>query len=197
MRNWYSALVLVLAFGTAAAAQEKADVRLEARSAPLLSVSLQKDQQNSQSEQHSSAKREDGKDSKSKTSDGNKSGAPAPPKSAGEGDQSAKPAQERPAEVRFHSDPSKRGARDLLNGRITDVQCSKPTAMKLTFVSGKIKISLYTEDYYSVEYDALNYTPTEEILPCKDLKGMRAKIIFYDLKGRPDDGELISVQLRK
>ena len=72
-----------------------------------------------------------------------------------------------------------------------------PNVLKLTFVSGKTQVTLYTDDFLKVEFLALNFTPTGELHPCQDIKGMRAKIIFYDLKGKPNEGEMVSVELRK
>jgi tetratricopeptide (TPR) repeat protein len=101
------------------------------------------------------------------------------------------------AAIHFQSDPAQRGKRDMLIGTIQDVQCDLPAVMKMTFVSGKISIALFSENYFAVEYSAINFTPTGELHPCQDIKGMKAKVFFYDLKGKPKEGELISVELRK
>jgi tetratricopeptide (TPR) repeat protein len=99
--------------------------------------------------------------------------------------------------IKFHSDPAQRGKRDTLTGTIKDVKCSLPAVMQMTFAAGKQTIELFSENYFSVEYAALNFTPSGELLPCQDLKGQQAQIYFYDLKDHPNQGELISVQLRK
>jgi tetratricopeptide (TPR) repeat protein len=99
--------------------------------------------------------------------------------------------------IPFHSDPAQRGARDTLNGTIQDVKCSLPAVTRMTFASGGKTFELFSENFYSVVYSSLNFKPTGELHPCQDLTGFKAQVFFYDLKGKPREGELISVQLRK
>jgi tetratricopeptide (TPR) repeat protein len=99
--------------------------------------------------------------------------------------------------IQFHSDAVQRGAREDLAGTIEDVQCAAPAVMKMTFKSGSQTVSLFSDNFYTVKYSALNFTPTGVLHPCQDIEGMKAKVFFYNLKGRPNEGELISVQLRK
>ncbi|MGE5325565.1 MAG: hypothetical protein ACM3NO_00890, partial [Deltaproteobacteria bacterium] len=131
------------------------------------------------------------------TTGGTDPGQPVLRHRAGEEGQASNPAQGEPEIIQFHSNPAQRGPHDTMIGKIEEVQCSMPNVLMLTFASGKAKITLYTEDFFKVEFLAQNFTPTGELHPCQDIKGMRAKVIFYDLKGRPNEGELISVELRK
>src|SRR5579859_1663361 len=96
-----------------------------------------------------------------------------------------------------HRAPVARGARDLADGKIVSVKCSSPGLMDLTFQTSVHSIELHSENYYSVQYSALNFTPSGELLPCIQLQGMKARIFFYDIKGQTYSGEIISVQLRK
>ena len=99
--------------------------------------------------------------------------------------------------IHFHSDPAQRGARDTLTGTIQEVKCSIPAVMEITLVARRPTVRLFSENYFAVEYSALNFKPSGELMPCRDLKGARAQVFYDDLKGKPDQGELISVQLRK
>jgi len=93
--------------------------------------------------------------------------------------------------------PPARGPRDMLDGTITEVTCSLPTHMDLTLASSAGKFHLHSEDYLKVEYSAVGFEPAGELVPCTGLRGRRARVFFYDLKGRPNEGDLISVELRK
>jgi tetratricopeptide (TPR) repeat protein len=99
--------------------------------------------------------------------------------------------------IPFQSDPARRGARDTLTGVIQNVQCSLPAVMKITFVAGKRTFELFSENYFDVSYMALSSTPTGTLYPCRDLKGYKARVYFYDLKGKRNAGELIWVQVWK
>ncbi len=102
-----------------------------------------------------------------------------------------------PQAVTFHSDPKLRGARDTLSGTIESVKCSLPALLEVTLKAGRQTVKLYSENYFHVRFSALNFTPPGELHPCRDLKGYKARVFFYDLKGKPNQGELISVRLRK
>jgi len=69
--------------------------------------------------------------------------------------------------------------------------------MDLTLTSRVGTFHLHTGDYLKVEYSAADFEPAGELVPCTGLRGRRARVFFYDLKGRPNEGDLISVELRK
>lgn len=96
-----------------------------------------------------------------------------------------------------HRPEDSRGPRDTLEGKIISVKCSSPAVMELTLEAGGRAVALHTDNYFKVEYTARNFTPSGELDPCTQIQGMNARIIFYNIKGRPYAGELISVQLRK
>jgi len=56
---------------------------------------------------------------------------------------------------------------------------------------------LHTDDYFKVQFSASNYTPQGELLPCKQLTGMKARILFHAYQDQPGAGEIISVELRE
>ncbi len=96
-----------------------------------------------------------------------------------------------------HRDDMARGQRDVIEGRIRDVKCSAPALLDLTLDSPVGTLKLHADNYFKVEYKAVNFTPSGELQPCKQLEGMKARIIFAGFKGRPNTGEIISVELRK
>ena len=95
-----------------------------------------------------------------------------------------------------HTDPALRGQRDIANGIIESVKCSG-SSLDMEFKAQQRELHLYTDNYFQIQFSALNYKPTGELYPCKQIQAMKARISFYDVKGHPDDGELISVELSK
>lgn len=93
--------------------------------------------------------------------------------------------------------PAERGPRDMMSGTISEVKCSRPAHMDLTLTGRSATFHLHSENYYNVEYSAVGFTPEGELEPCTGIQGRPARVYFYDLKGRPREGELISVELRK
>ena len=89
-----------------------------------------------------------------------------------------------------------RGPRDLAVGIIKTVKCSG-NSLDVEFNDQHQELHLYTDNYFQVQFSALNYKPTGELYPCTQIQSMNARISFYDIKGHPNEGELISVELRK
>ena len=89
-----------------------------------------------------------------------------------------------------------RGQRDMADGQIKDVRCNGRT-MDMVFDTSEEILHLHASNYFKVDFSAINFTPKGTMNPCKEGKGMYARVYFYHIKGHPHDGDLISVQLRK
>ncbi|HEX5412295.1 MAG TPA: tetratricopeptide repeat protein [Terriglobia bacterium] len=89
-----------------------------------------------------------------------------------------------------------RGPRDIALGVIKTVKCSG-NSLDMDFSSQRQELHLFTDNYFQIQFSALNYKPTGELYPCTQIQAMKARIAFYDIKGHPNEGELISVELRK
>ena len=89
-----------------------------------------------------------------------------------------------------------RGARDMADEQIKTVTC-KGRAMDMTFDASDEVLQLHTDNYFKVNFSAINFTPSGTMNPCKTVQGMYARVHYYDIKGRSKEGELISVELRK
>jgi hypothetical protein len=98
------------------------------------------------------------------------------------------PAQEQEKRVR--------GRRDMADGQIKSVTC-KGRAMDMTFDDSDEILYLHADNYFKVDFSAINYTPSGTMNPCKTAKGMYARVYYYHIKGHPRQGGLISVQFRK
>jgi tetratricopeptide (TPR) repeat protein len=96
-----------------------------------------------------------------------------------------------------HRDSATQGPREVAEGKIVTVKCSSPALMDLTFVADGRSLLLHSENYYRVAYSALNFTPSQELQPCRQLEGMHAQIRYYHIKGQSYVGEMISILLSK
>lgn len=103
---------------------------------------------------------------------------------------SKQPAQQEKQEKRV------RGAKDMADGQIKTVTC-KGRTLDMTFDDSYEILRLHTDNYFKVNFSAINFTPSGTMNPCKTAQGMYARVYYYHIKGHPREGELISVELRK
>ncbi|HKT11697.1 MAG TPA: hypothetical protein VJW77_07710 [Terriglobia bacterium] len=89
-----------------------------------------------------------------------------------------------------------RGARDMADGQIKTVTC-KGRAMVMIFDDSDEILHLRADNYFKVNFSAINFTPSGTMNPCKTVQGMYGRVHYYHIKGHPKEGELISVELRK
>lgn len=89
-----------------------------------------------------------------------------------------------------------RGAEDMADGQIKNVTC-KGRALDMDFDDSYEILHLHTDNYFKVDFSAIDFTPKGIMNPCKTVKGMYARVYYYHIKGHPLEGDLISVQLRK
>ena len=96
------------------------------------------------------------------------------------------------------SKPEKRvrGRWDMADGQIKDVTC-KGRALDMVFEDTEETLHLHSDDYFKLKFSAINFTPSGTMNPCKQAKGMYARVYYYHIVGHPHQGDLISVQLRK
>jgi len=112
------------------------------------------------------------------------------------GDQSSVEDEEgRPALVR--RDEEQHGPRRTVKGILREVKCSAPATMTLKVEAGTKALQLHTRNYYKVQYSALNFTPSADLNPCKDLEGMKAKVEYFEGLNDPASGQMVSVELTK
>jgi len=110
---------------------------------------------------------------------------------------SAQTAPKSKKQIQEHKrDKRVRGQRDMVDGQIKNVTC-KGRALDMTFDDSDEILHFHTDNYFKVEFSAINFTPHGTMNPCKQVKGMYARVYFYDIKGQPREGDLISVELRK
>jgi hypothetical protein len=96
------------------------------------------------------------------------------------------------------SDAQKKTNR-LQRGTLRGVHCGYPTV--LTFrvdpaTNGK-PVSLYRNDFNQIEFTAANFAPKNDLNPCTDIEGLKAKVQFAEVSDKSVAGQIISVELSK
>ena len=89
------------------------------------------------------------------------------------------------------------GARHIVSGVLRGVKCSDPTVLRVTLDAAGKPISLYANDYYKIVFTTAGYTTNEELHPCKDIEGMKARVVYGEVKDARVSGEILSIQLSK
>ena len=89
------------------------------------------------------------------------------------------------------------GPKHELLGVIRHVECSYPAIMDFHVEGTKKSIALYSNDYYKLDLSALGFEPKNEMSPCKDLEGMKARVQYADSSDKSVDGQVIAIELRK
>jgi len=88
-------------------------------------------------------------------------------------------------------------SRRTVTGTIRNVRCFVPAILELHIADEKEALTLHSDNYYKIEFSALNYTPTGELRPCADLEGMHAQIEFLQAAGKSGKNQIVSVELSK
>jgi tetratricopeptide (TPR) repeat protein len=84
-----------------------------------------------------------------------------------------------------------------VKGTIKDVQCSLPAIMELKVEGDGKTLPLHSNNYFKIQFTALNFTPGGELHPCTDLEGMKADVEFFEASGKSSEGQIFSIELRK
>ena len=96
-----------------------------------------------------------------------------------------------------HHEDDRHGPRRTVSGTLRDVQCSERATMKLRVESAKKPVLLRARNYYKIQFSALNFTPTGELNPCKDIEGMKARVEFFEALSESAEGQIVSIELTK
>jgi|HubBroStandDraft_6_1064221.scaffolds.fasta_scaffold10876_4 Tfp pilus assembly protein PilF len=84
-----------------------------------------------------------------------------------------------------------------VKGTIRDVQCSLPAIMELKVEGDGKTLSLHSNNYFRIQFTAVNFTPEGELHPCTDLEGMKANVEFFEASGKLGEGQIFSIELRQ
>ncbi len=96
-----------------------------------------------------------------------------------------------------HPEDERHGPRHSVKGTLRNVECAAPSTIKLKVESAGKPVLLRARNYYKIRFSALNFAPTAELNPCKDLEGMKAKVEFFEGLNESAEGQIISIELTK
>jgi tetratricopeptide (TPR) repeat protein len=99
-------------------------------------------------------------------------------------------------ELKHPTEPTD-GPKHELVGAIRSVKCSYPSVIEFRLEGVSRSVSLYSNNYYKLEFTALGFTPEGSIRPCQDIEGMKARVEYADSSDKTVDGQVIAVELRK
>jgi tetratricopeptide (TPR) repeat protein len=89
------------------------------------------------------------------------------------------------------------GLRHEALGVIRGVQCSYPAVIEFKVESAKKTVSLYSNNYYKLEYSTLGFMLEGALNPCKGIEGRNARVQFTESSDKTVDGQVVAVELRK
>ncbi len=89
-----------------------------------------------------------------------------------------------------------KGPHRFLVGVLKSVHCSTPQ-IDLTVDSGGKTFPMHAENYYKLQFSALDFTPSGDLNPCKDLEGRRAKVEYVESTDQSVPARVLSVELHK
>jgi Tfp pilus assembly protein PilF len=89
------------------------------------------------------------------------------------------------------------GPKLIATGVIRGVQCTYPAVIEFKVEAAGRSVEVYSDDYFKVDFTAANSTPKEDIHPCADLEGLKARVEYSAVSDKSVDGQIASVQLSK
>jgi len=76
------------------------------------------------------------------------------------------------------------------------VHCDEPT-LDLTVSSGAKTLTLHADNFYKIQFSALNFQPSGDLKPCSDLENRPAKVEYVESADKSDPPRLIAIELHK
>jgi len=89
-----------------------------------------------------------------------------------------------------------KGPHRFLVGVLKDIHCTAPE-LDLTVASKVKTLTLHAQNYYKVQFTALNFAPSDNLNPCKDLEGRPAKVEYVESADPSVAPRVLSVELHK
>jgi hypothetical protein len=67
--------------------------------------------------------------------------------------------------------------------------------MDLTVSAGSKTLALHADNYYKIQFTALNFQPSGDLKPCSDLENRPAKVEYVESSDKNDAARLIAIEL--
>jgi len=88
------------------------------------------------------------------------------------------------------------GPHRFVVGILKAVQCDAPH-LDLTVSFGAKTLSLHTDNYYKIQFSAVDFQPNDDLKPCTDLENRLAKVEYVESADEHDAPHVIAIELRK
>lgn len=88
------------------------------------------------------------------------------------------------------------GPHRFVVGVLKAVHCDAPD-LDLTVNSGAKTLSLHSDNFYKIQFTALNFQPSADLKPCVDLENRPAKVEYVESANHSDPPHLIAIELHK
>jgi hypothetical protein len=88
------------------------------------------------------------------------------------------------------------GPHRFLVGTLKSVHCDTPV-LELTVSSGTKTVALRADNYYKIEFTAINFQQSGDLNPCSDLENRSAKVEYVESIDKTDSPHLIAIELHK
>jgi len=99
--------------------------------------------------------------------------------------------------IPLHPSESANGPKHEVIGVIREVRCSYPAVIDFRVEAAKKTISLYSNNYYKLDFSVLGFTPEGNLNPCTGIEGMKARVQYAESSDKTVDGQAVAVELRK
>jgi tetratricopeptide (TPR) repeat protein len=111
----------------------------------------------------------------------------------------AEVAKARPVEIEEPAFPATAsGVRHTVSGVLHGVKCSGDSLLQVMLAPAAGKpIALYSNNYYSIVFTTANYRASSDLHPCADIEGMKARVLYGEVKDARVTGQIVSIQLSK
>ena len=88
------------------------------------------------------------------------------------------------------------GPHHFVWGVLKAVHCDEPR-LDLTVSSGAKTLTLHADNFYKIQFSALNFQPSSDLKPCSDLENRPAKVEYVESADKTDSPRLIAIELHK
>jgi tetratricopeptide (TPR) repeat protein len=91
------------------------------------------------------------------------------------------------------------GPRHTIRGILRNVQCSYPTTITLNIEPGgkAPAVAVYRNNFSQIVFSVLNFTPKNDLNPCTDIEGFKAKVDYAEVSDKSIAGQIIAIELSK
>ena len=89
-----------------------------------------------------------------------------------------------------------KGPHHFLVGMLKSVRC-RSQQMDLTVSAGAKSLDLHSENYYKIRFTTLNFAPSGDLNPCKDLEGRPAKVEYVESANQSAGPRVLAIELHR